>query len=183
MNIINRFLAVIFALILLVGVLALTVTPFATLTWLRDGLEGFQQSLLMQQSQNPMLFMIARLLVAVVVMLLFVTFVLAEWPKRAQPAVRLQTSTGAAEVTTDSVARRLRWHLDQLADVIAVEPTVRPHGDRVDVFLEVETSPVIEVPMKTEEVMLVAREVVEERMGLKLGRLDVRIRHSEYPRS
>jgi hypothetical protein len=182
MNIFNRFLAIIFAFILLVGILALAVTPLATLSWLRDGLDRFQQSLALQQSLNPTLFIIARLVVVLVVVLLFVAFLLAEWPRRAQPAVRLQTSTGAAAVTTESVARRLRWHLDQLADVIAVEPTVRPHGDRVDVFLEVETSPVIEVPMKTEEVMLVAREVVEERMGLKLGRLDVRIRHSEYPK-
>ncbi len=183
MNVLNRFLAIIFIFMLLVGALALTITPFATLTWLQDGLGRFQQSLAIQESQNPTLFLIARLLVGLVVVLLLVAFGMAEWPRRPQPAVRLQTSTGAAAVTTDSVARRLRWHLDQLADVIAVEPTVRPHGDRVDVFLEVETSPVIEVPMKTEEVMLVAREVVEERMGLKLGRLDVRIRHSEYPKS
>jgi heme/copper-type cytochrome/quinol oxidase subunit 1 len=182
MNIINRFLAIIFVFILFIGGLALAVAPFAVLGWLQDGLRRLNESLTVQQGLNPTLFIIARLLMVVVVVLLFVAFLLAEWPRRAQPAVRLQTSTGAAEVTTDSVARRLRWHLDQLADIIAVEPTVRPHGDRVDVFLDVETSPAIEVPMKTEEVMLVAREVVEERMGLKLGRLDVRIRHSEFPK-
>ncbi|MCX7851431.1 MAG: alkaline shock response membrane anchor protein AmaP [Caldilineales bacterium] len=183
MNIINRFLAVIFVFILSVGGLALAVAPFAVLSWLQDGLARFGQTLTAQQNLNPTLFIIARLLVVVIAVLVFVAFLLAEWPRRAQPAVRLQTSAGAAEVTTDSVARRLRWHLDQLADVLSVEPTVRPHGDRVDVFLDVETSPAIEVPMKTEEVMLVAREVVEERMGLKLGRLEVRIRHSEFPKN
>ncbi len=183
MNVLNRILAILFVLILSVVVLALAVTPFATLDWLQGGLERLRQALAMQQSENSLLFMLARLVMVLVAAFVLVVLVLAERPRRAQPAVRLQTSTGAAEVTTDSVARRLRWHLDQLADVIAVTPTVRPHGDRVDVFLEVETSPVIEVPMKTEEVMLVAREVVEERMGLKLGRLDVRIRHSEYPKS
>lgn len=182
MNVINRFLAFILIFVLCAGVLALAVAPFAVLDRLQDGLTRLGQSLSQQQSLNPALFITVRLLMVLVAALVFVAFVLAEWPRRAQPAVRLRTSTGAAEVTTDSVARRLRWHLDQLADVIAVAPTVRPHGDRVDVFLDVETSPAIEVPMKTEEVMLVAREVVEERMGLKLGRLEVRIRHSEFPK-
>ena len=35
--------------------------------------------------------------------------------------------------------------------------------------------------MKTEEIMHVIREVIEERMGLRLGRAEVRIRHAPYP--
>ncbi|MCS7041082.1 MAG: hypothetical protein NZP34_15865, partial [Caldilineales bacterium] len=105
MNIINRFLAVIFVFILSVGGLALAVAPFAVLSWLQDGLARFGQTLTAQQNLNPTLFIIARLLVVVIAVLVFVAFLLAEWPRRAQPAVRLQTSAGAAEVTTDSVAR------------------------------------------------------------------------------
>jgi hypothetical protein len=34
--------------------------------------------------------------------------------------------------------------------------------------------------MKTEEVIAVTQEVVEDRMGLHLGKLDVRIRHAPF---
>jgi hypothetical protein len=39
------------------------------------------------------------------------------------------------------------------------------------------------VPTKTEEVCQVAREVVEDRMGLKLRKIKVNIRHAPYPDS
>jgi hypothetical protein len=35
--------------------------------------------------------------------------------------------------------------------------------------------------MKTDEVIAVAREVVEEQMGLQLGKVHVRIQHAAYP--
>ena len=62
-----------------------------------------------------------------------------------------------------------------------MQPEVQARSDQVNIQLDVETSPVIDVPMKTEEIILVVRDVVEGSMGLKIGKLDVRIRHSEYP--
>ena len=46
--------------------------------------------------------------------------------------------------------------------------------------LDLETRPEVDVPMKTDEVVGVAREVITERMGLQLGRIDVRINHAPY---
>jgi len=37
------------------------------------------------------------------------------------------------------------------------------------------------VPMKTEEVMQVTKDVVEGRMGLKLGKVKITIKHAPYP--
>jgi len=37
------------------------------------------------------------------------------------------------------------------------------------------------VPMKTEEVMQVTREVIEDHMGLKLGKVTINIKHAPYP--
>jgi hypothetical protein len=52
----------------------------------------------------------------------------------------------------------------------------------VDVNLVLETSPDIDVPMKTEEVIEVTREVIVERLGLKLGKVQVKIKHAPYPK-
>ena len=52
----------------------------------------------------------------------------------------------------------------------------------MDIDLLLETSPDIDVPMKTEEVLQVTREVVAERMGLKLGKVQVKIKHAPYPK-
>ena len=83
-------------------------------------------------------------------------------------------------MTADSVARRLSWHIDQLADVISVSPQVIARGKRVDIVIDLETSPEIDVPMKTDEVIAVAREVIVHRMGMQLGKAEVHITHTPY---
>jgi uncharacterized alkaline shock family protein YloU len=85
------------------------------------------------------------------------------------------------ELAVESIAQRLEYRVDQLADVVKVRPEVKPRGKSVDVVLHLETSPDIDVPAKTEEVYQVAREVVEERMGLKLGKIKVNVKHAPYP--
>ncbi len=66
-------------------------------------------------------------------------------------------------------------------DTVTFDPSLADSLIPLNIQLDVETSPVIDVPMKTEEIILVVRDVVEDSMGLKIGKLDVRIRHSEYP--
>jgi len=86
-------------------------------------------------------------------------------------------------VTTDSIAQRLTFNIDQLSEVISVKPKITAKGKGVHVRLNVETGPEIDVPAKTEEISQVAREVIEERMGLKLaGKLEISIKHAPYPK-
>ena len=44
--------------------------------------------------------------------------------------------------------------------------------------LEIEAAPDVDVPMKTDEVVEVTRDLIEQDMGLKLGRLDVHMRYA-----
>jgi hypothetical protein len=119
---------------------------------------------------------------AAIAILIVIPLMIAEFPRRKkEPAVTMRTDHGEIRVTAESIAKRLAWHLDQLADVINVYPTVQPKGDTVNVMLDVETSPEIDLPMKTEEIMLVTREIIEQDMGLKLGKLNVNLRHGAYP--
>jgi hypothetical protein len=61
-----------------------------------------------------------------------------------------------------------------------VVPLVTSRGGSVDIKLEIETAPDIDVPMKTDEVVAATREIIEHDMGLKLGKLDVHMRYAPF---
>lgn len=128
-----------------------------------------------------------RLLIVLASLLMLIVDIVLLWLELRQPAaarmVRIKQVTGGeAEMPTDSIEGRLAYNIDQLADVIRVKPTVTSRGKGVEVLLEVETRPDIDVPAKTEEIMDVARQVVEDRMGLELTQIRVNIRHTQFPR-
>jgi hypothetical protein len=61
-----------------------------------------------------------------------------------------------------------------------VVPSVKPRGVAVDIKLEIEAAPDVDIPMKTDEVVEVTRDVIEQDMGLKLGKLDVHMRCAPF---
>jgi hypothetical protein len=100
----------------------------------------------------------------------------------ARKRVKLEKiSGGQVELAVESIEQRLKYHVDQLADVVEVIPKVKPRRNSIDVELDLETTPDIDVPMKTEEVCEVARDVVEAKMGLRLRKIKVNIKHTPYP--
>jgi hypothetical protein len=97
--------------------------------------------------------------------------------------VKLQkTGGGEVELAVEYIVQPVEYGVDQLADVVKVMPNVKPRRNSVNVELELETTPDIDVPAKTEEVYEVARDVIEERMGLKLGKVKVNVKHAPYPK-
>lgn len=97
-------------------------------------------------------------------------------PKRT--GVLLGKMGGAtAELSIDAISQRLRRETQTLADVRQVEPVVEARGSKVDVRVTVYTNPDIDVPEKAAEVSQLLRENLEQRMGLKVGRLWVNIKH------
>jgi uncharacterized alkaline shock family protein YloU len=105
-----------------------------------------------------------------------------ELRRRPRRRVKLQKiSGGEVELAVESIAQRLEYRVDQLADVVRVRPDIKARRNSVDVELNLETTPDIDVPTKTEEVCQVVRDVVEERMGLELGKIKVNIKHAPYP--
>ncbi len=182
MNVFNRLIGFFIFLIAFLLLLIVAVLPFQTMAWLQTQIGQFSQWAQSFQVGNPLLFLLGRLGLAAIAVLVVIPLMIAELPhKKKEPAVSMRTEHGQIRVTADSIARRLAWHLDQLADVVSVQPVVAPKGDTVNIKLSVETSPEIDVPMKTEEIMLVTREIIEQDMGLKLGKLEVNLRHAPYP--
>ena len=182
MNVFNRVVMIVLILLAMVGLLILTAAPLSTLAVLIQFLETARVGLEAMYASGPLIFVAAQVAIGLAIVLIFGTLLGLE-VRRGRPAmVQVTTAEGGrANVLLDSVAMRLAYHLDQLADVISVTPHVRAKGNVVYVDLDVETSPDVEVPMKTQEILHVTREVIEERMGLKLGRAEIRIRHAPYP--
>jgi len=181
MNALNRLLAICLILLLMVLCSVVLIVP----RWVIQGLQQVLTDLdTFLDAFNPAFLLVAGVVLAVIVDLAGIVLLWLEVRRPRPKAIRVQkVSGGLAEVTVDSVARRLEYHIDQLADVIKVKPKITARGGGVDVELFLETSPDIDVPMKTEEVCQVAREVVEERMGLKLRKVIVNIKHADFPKA
>jgi hypothetical protein len=180
-NVFNKLIVIILLLVLLALCILLALMPVETLRTLQTAMGNAAQWVTTFQAQQPFLFSLARVGLAVLGIAIVLPLLWQQVKPRRPKAVRVVTESGTqAAVTTDAVARRLAWHLDQLADVVAVEPTVTGGRGGVNVRLKVQTRPEIDVPMKTDEIVAVTREVVTERMGLQLGKIQVSIDHAPY---
>ncbi len=181
MNVFNRILVVLVLLGGLALAALLAVFPLPALETAQRGLALAIDFLRNLASSQFALFVAGRVLLALLAVLIFGALLWGEIRAPRRKAVRVQTREGTiAEVAADSVSQRLAWHIDQIADVISVVPQVTPHGRAVDVVLDLETAPDVDVPMKTEEVVQCAKDIIVERMGLQAGRIQVRISHAPY---
>jgi hypothetical protein len=181
MNLFNRIVVVLLWLALLVAALTVAVAPMASAVWLQTQATAMVRQLTQWQAANPTNFLIWQAALGIGALLVFGTLLFFEFVSGRPRGVRIHTTEGgSAELDPNSVGRRLQWHLDQLAEVIAVIPAVKSRGGSVDIRLEIETAPDIDIPMKTDEVVGVTREVIERDMGLRLGKLDVHIRCAPF---
>ncbi len=183
MNSFNRIVTVLVLVVLWAVVVLLAAAPEQALTWAQAGLDWVQQSLAALAARQPAwLYPLMRVLVLVLATTVLLMLLWLEVRRRRTPVVRVQMpSGGEAVVTAESVARRLAWHIDQLADVVQVFPEVQARGAGVEVRLTLDTAPDVDVPMKTEEVMALTREIIEQHMGLQLRRIKVELRHTDFP--
>jgi len=180
-NVFNRVVTVLVAVVVFLVAVFSAVFPIVTLDWLGRTIMSWRDYLAYWEANARYLSVAIRSGLVVLAVALFGLLVFLELRRRTVSMVQVVTSGGGrAAVMTDSVAQRLVHHIDRLADVISVSPKVSGKGRTVHIDLDLETGPEIDVPMKSDEVVAVAREVVEERMGLLLGKVNVRIRHAPY---
>lgn len=181
MNVFNRIVVVVLLLALLAGIVYLALQPAQAVQYTQAGLTGVGTFFDSVAQTSRWLFAGGRILLGLVAVVLICWLLWKELKPRRPRAVKIHTEGGShATITTESVSKRLAWHIDQLADVITVTPQVTASGRSVNVLVDLETRPEIDVPMKTDEVVGVVKEVVTERMGLQLGKVQVRIKHAPY---
>lgn len=183
MNLFNRLVTIVVLVVVWVTLVALAAAPSQALAWAQAGLDRLAQWLAGLETLQPAwLYALVRVGTVVLSTLILLGLLWLELRRGRVPTVRVVLpSGGQATVTAESVERRLAWHIDQLADVIEVYPRVQPHGTSLDVRLDLETSPEVDIPLKSEEVMALTREVVEQQMGLQLRHIKVEVRHADFP--
>ena len=173
MNIFNRVVMVILLLLALAVSVVFSIIPVRLLDMASNAITLLAQWI--QRAHPPFI-----LIGIGFILLWFLLLVLELWrpPRRT---IRVEkVSGGRAEMTVDAIAQRVVYRVDQLADVVNVKPHIRPRRGGVDIDLDLETTPDIDVPTKTEEVCAVVKDVIEERMGLRLNRIRVKVRHAPY---
>lgn len=178
MNVFNRLIVI----LLLIGIIALVVTlfiwPLETIHWAQGWLAYLETAI----SQYYTWTIILAVGIGII-LLAFILILIELFARRPRKTVKVRTVKGGrAEIRTESIARRIVWYVDRLSDVIKVEARVRAKGGGVDVQLNLETSPDVNVPMKTEEVLAVVREQIENEMGLKLSNVNVKIKSAPFSR-
>ncbi|GAP61735.1 hypothetical protein ARMA_0158 [Ardenticatena maritima] len=184
MNALNRFLAVlallsfiICALAMALGVWALQIGPVADFVrqWVSDFILLLAQLPTSQRATVSGFFLLLGL----------VAFVLLVLDLRPAPSKEVllpvrSSEGGETVVSASAVTRRLKFAIDQLDDVVDVDAVLKPKGDGVEAYLIVRTRPNIDVPMKDAEIKQVARQVLEEQVGVKVKKLVVNIDHSPF---
>jgi uncharacterized alkaline shock family protein YloU len=171
MNVFNRIVMILVILVAFVVVTIGLAVPVQTLTVAKAVVDNTLHTL---ERIRPVFILPLRALLvlcAVAVDVLLIGLLMFEVRGPARHTIRVQqVGGGIVAVTTEALAERLQYHLDQLADVISVKVKVMPRGPSVDLDMEVRTGADVNVPEKAEQVLEVARQVVEDKMGLKLAR-------------
>jgi ABC-type nickel/cobalt efflux system permease component RcnA len=181
MNVFNRIVVVVLLLALLAGIIYVALQPARAVQYTQTGVTAAGAFFANAEKSARWLYMGGRALLGLAAAVLICWLLWKELKPRRPKAVKIHTEGGSnATITTESVSKRLAWHIDQLADVISVTPEVTAFGRSVKVTVSVETRPEIDVPMKTDEIVGVVKEVVTDRMGLQLGKVQVRIKHAPY---
>jgi hypothetical protein len=184
MNVFNRLVVVLLLVLIILATAIVVIVPQETLRliattfeWLRQGAAGYINS------GDRLLFAGSRVLAGGTIVIACLILLWLELRRPRKKTIRTQKMAGGeARISIDSIERRLAYNIDQLPDVIKVDPRISGRSRGVDVDLVLETSPDVDIPMKTDEVLGVTREVIVERMGLKLGKVQVQIKHAPYPK-
>ena len=125
------------------------------------------------------------ILFAVALDIILILLIVLEVRRSRSKSIRVEKASGGeVQVSIDSIGDRLRYEIDQLAGVLRVKPQVLARRRGVLIELNVETVAGIDVPEKADQIVALAQQVVEERMGLKLARSPrVNMRAAPYPKT
>jgi hypothetical protein len=98
--------------------------------------------------------------------------------------MRLKSIQGAdVMMSGEAITNQLQYALDPLPGVIRAQPKVfRGKNDVVDVLIELNTTADVDVRQKTNEVMDVARTVLEGGLGLRVGKIQIQLEQMKAPK-
>lgn len=171
MNIFNRVMMILAILIVFVVMSIGLVVPQESLMVVKGTVEATLYTLGRIRPEFVLPFRALLILCTVFLDVLLIALLISEVRGPARRAIPVQkVEGGVVAVTVESLAERLRYHLEQLADVVGVKVRVTARGKGADLEINVQTSADMNVPEKAGQVLEIARQVVEDKMGLELVR-------------
>jgi hypothetical protein len=182
-NFFNRLLVIVQLLILMVLLpIALVLAIF-----FRPAIGETVSNLGRGLSNGPNVVQVQVILVGVAV-LLFIVSILLLYLELQRPAPRRrmhvkQVTEGQVELTEEAIIQRLEHSIMQIEDITRVKSHVSANrGNVVDLSLELGTNPEVNVPQKTQQVIDIAKQVMEAQMGLQVGKIRVQVDHAQLPK-
>lgn len=178
MNVFNRVLVILLVLILAVAAIGLALRPLEAVALGRGVLNSLEQGIF--QDQFFLIFLGSN--IAIVVLALIILWLEIRSPRRK--TVRVKTKgAGNAQLGVESVAQSLAYRVDEIAGVREVQPHIVSHGKDLEVALDIHTSPTVNIPVVSDQIVKLCHDIVEEQLGLKLhGKVRLNITHEPFPR-
>ena len=182
MNAFNRAVMIVSILIallcLVILMLLIAFRPLQAFNVLRDGLDRFERAVYDGQ-------FFAIFLATLGAFIVF--FALVLWLEMRRPrykTVRIRTKgRGAAQLGVHSVMESLHNRIDELPGVREVRPRVVSRGRDVEVAIDLDTGPSVNVPELTNKVVDLSHDIVEGQLGVRIhGKVKVSIEHEPLPR-
>lgn len=178
MKVFNRIVVVIGILVGLAGSLLVLLYPLQAAETVQAVVAQFQEALYDARFQT--LFIVT--MVVLIALLLFL--LVLELRRGRRKSVRIRTEGPAKAVLgVDSIEQSLEYRIDELVGVRKVVPHVRSRGKDVEVAVDLDTSPSVNIPVLTDQVVNLCRDIVEGQLGVKLhGKIMINVHHEPYPR-
>ncbi len=181
MNLINRTIVV----LLLLAAFVFSCAGFFVMLFARHSIATAVQPTLNALTDPTQIFPLLFCLgLAVLVAVFSLLLLYAELMPGGKVRMRLKSIQGAdVMMSADAIVTQLQFALDPLPGVINVTPKVsKGKDDAVDVLIEMATTSDISVKQKTDEVMDVTRSVLEGGLGLRVGKVQIKIDQMKTPK-
>ncbi len=179
MNVFNRIVMVLILLTLIVAVAFVMMRPVTSASILLGVVHSLRDIVLLM----PGSFQVSSAVGVAALVLLLVLLGLEVRPT-ARRFVQVQTKgRGTANLGLESVANSLEYRIDELEGVRKVVPRLHSRGREVDIVLDVDASPSVNVPSLSEQLISLAHDIVEGQLGLKIhDAVVVNVNYEPYPR-
>jgi hypothetical protein len=178
MNVFNRIVMILSILFWIALVVFAMLDPLTLISLARNDLDYYEWAIPGDQ------FFYTYIAGAGVLLLFLLILLWLEIRHRRYKTVRIRgKGRGTGELSIDSVAQSLEYRVDELLGVRKVRPRVTSRGKDVLIVLDLDTSPTVNIPILTEQVVKLCQDVVEGQLGLRIhGKVRVNITHEPYAR-
>ncbi len=179
MNTFNRIVMIILLLVLAAVTVALLLAPYEAVRIAITSLEALQEFLL--YSEGLYLWYVG-ILAAFLVVLLVLLYLELRRTRQKTVLIRAE-GAGKVRIGVDSVMHSLEYRIDELPGIRDVRPRIISRGKDVQVIIDLRTSPTVNIPQVTQQIVDLAHEIVEEQLGVKIrGKVEINVAHEPFPR-